>query len=100
MGSSAFTRNPDGTTRGDFALANEMGLHMANASLRTGTKIYHFTKVVDNRLATHIPAGTISWRMPNNSDEIPLGVSPGHSIHGYHYVFQVTAERHYRHCQW
>ena len=28
VGSSAFTRNPDGTTRGDFALANEMGLHM------------------------------------------------------------------------
>ena len=38
VGSSAFTRNPDGTTRGDFALANEIGLHMVHPSaLRTGT---------------------------------------------------------------
>ena len=32
VGSSAFTRNPDGTTRGDFALANELGLHMVHPS--------------------------------------------------------------------
>ena len=34
VGSSSFTRNPNGTTRGDFALASEMGLHMTNASLQ------------------------------------------------------------------
>ena len=33
IGSSAFTRNPDGTTRGDFALANQMGIHMVNPNL-------------------------------------------------------------------
>jgi len=32
-GSSAFTRNPNGTTRGDFALASELGLHTTNPSL-------------------------------------------------------------------
>ena len=33
VGSSALTRNPDGTSRGDFALANEMGVHMVNPGL-------------------------------------------------------------------
>src|SRR5882757_6551822 len=28
VGASAFTRNTNGTTRGDFAFANEMGVHM------------------------------------------------------------------------
>jgi len=28
VGSSAFTRNTDGTTREDFAFANELGVHM------------------------------------------------------------------------
>src|SRR5437762_2367126 len=30
VGSSAFTRNPNGTTRSDFAFANEMGVHMVS----------------------------------------------------------------------
>ncbi len=38
VGSSAFTRNPDGTTRGDFALADEMGLHMVNPALQNWYK--------------------------------------------------------------
>src|SRR5207244_888362 len=29
VGSSAFTRNTNGMTRGDFAFANQMGVHMA-----------------------------------------------------------------------
>src|SRR3954470_10726809 len=33
VGSSAFTRNTNGTTRGDFAFANELGVHMVNANL-------------------------------------------------------------------
>ena len=101
VGSSAFTRNPDGTTRGDFALANEMGLHKAKNSLQNWYQNLHFAKVVDNRLVTHIPAGTISWRMPKNSDEIPLGASPGHGIHGIPLrVPGYCRQRHYRHCQW
>ena len=34
VGSSAFTRNTDGTTRGDFALAGQMGLHMLGTNLQ------------------------------------------------------------------
>ena len=30
VGSSAFTRNTNGTPRGDFALANQMGVHMVS----------------------------------------------------------------------
>ena len=93
VGSSAFTRNPDGTTRGDFALADEMGLHMANPTLENWYENLRFSKVVEHRLATGIPAGTISWRMPRSSEEVPLGVSPSHSVHGYHYVFSVTAAK-------
>src|SRR5206468_1324027 len=33
VGSSAFTRNTNGTTRGDFAFANELGLHMVVGGL-------------------------------------------------------------------
>jgi hypothetical protein len=91
VGSSAFTRHPDGTSRGDFALAGEMGLHVANPIFQNWYKNLHFTKVVDHRLVTNIPAGTISWRMPLSSEEIPQGVSPNHFIHGYHDVFQVSA---------
>ena len=91
VGSSAFTRNPDGTTRGDFALANEMGLHKVNASLRNWDLNITFRKIADNRLVSHIPGGAISWRMPLSAEEIPLGVSPRHSVHGDHYVFQVYA---------
>ena len=36
VGSSSFTRNTSGTTRGDFALGAEMGLQMTNAACRTG----------------------------------------------------------------
>ncbi len=91
IGSSSFTRNPDGTTRGDFALANEMGLHMVNSSLQNWYLNLHFTKVADHRLASDIPVGTLSWRMPLSSEEIPLGASPNHGIHGSHNAFLVSA---------
>ena len=91
IGSSAFTRHPDGTTRGDFALASEMGLHVVYPTLENWYQNITFSKVVDHRLANHIPAGTISWRMPLSSEEIPLGDASGHGIHGYHWVFQVYA---------
>jgi len=91
IGSSAFTRNPDGTTRGDFALANETGLHMVNANLQNWYQNQTFSKVVEHRLAANIPGGTLTWRMPLNSEEIPWGVSPSRSLHGSHYVWQVSA---------
>ena len=57
-GSSAFTRYPDGTTRGDFALADEMGLHMAAASLKNWNQFGRLTKLVEQRLVSDPPA---SW---------------------------------------
>jgi hypothetical protein len=90
VGSSAFTRNPDGTTRGEFALADEMGIHMANPSLWNWGLNMGFAKVADHRLVSQIPQGELNWRMPQTSEEIPIGVSPTHTIHGEHFVWQVT----------
>jgi hypothetical protein len=92
-GSSAFTRNADGSARTDFALAAEMGLHIANSDLiQNWYQNTHFTKLLDSRLVDGIPDGTLIWRMPLNSEEIPLGVSPTHGVHGNHYVFSVNAD--------
>ena len=91
VGSSAFTRNPDGTTRGDFALANEMGLHMVYSSVNNWDQNFGFVKSVDHPLVFNIPSGELYWLMPLTSEEIPLGVSPSHINHGYHYVWRVTA---------
>ncbi|WP_157046190.1 Ig-like domain-containing protein [Geotalea uraniireducens] len=96
VGSSAFTRYPDGTNRGDFALAGEMGLHMANSNQTEsnnwnwyGNK--HFTKTTDHRLTSHIPSGTLVWNAPLTSEEIPWGNSPAHVIHGKHWTWSVVA---------
>ena len=91
VGSSAFTRNPDGTTRGDFALANEMGIHMVYSSVDDWDVNMGFVKLSDHRLVSNIPAGENDWRMPLTSEEIPLGVSPSRVIHGYHFVWLVNA---------
>jgi hypothetical protein len=92
VGSSGFTRNPDGTTRGDFALASEMGLHMVNLnSLQNWYLNLHFTKIGDHRLTADIPSGSLTWRMPLSSEEIPLGASPSHGLHGSHHVFSVSS---------
>jgi hypothetical protein len=77
-GSSAFTRNPDGTTRGDFAFANAMGAHSAIASLQNWTNNLTFSKPVDHRLISHIPGGVLTWDMPTAADEVSEGISPGY----------------------
>lgn len=96
VGSSAFTRYPDGTNRPDFALADEMGLHMANSNLTEsnnwnwyGNK--HFTKTANHRLTSHIPTGTLVWTMPSTSDEIPWGVMPDHAPQNLHWTWTVVA---------
>src|ERR1041384_1678000 len=43
-GPSAFPRHPDGPTRGDFALATEMGLHVAGPGLANWSANSTFTK--------------------------------------------------------
>ena len=68
IGSSAFTRNTNGTTRGDFAFANEMGLHMLVPGLTNWGQNSTYTKQVDHRINTHVPSGTINWRLPSASE--------------------------------
>jgi hypothetical protein len=70
VGSSAFTRRPDGTSRGDFALADEMGLKMAKHSLQNWTLNSYFTHWRDHRLVRPIPFGSVGWNMLSKADEV------------------------------
>jgi len=90
IGSSSFTRNPDGTSRGNFALASEMGVRMAIPGLLNWYENKHFTKTDNNWLISHIPSGQLVWRAPLTSNEIPSGVSPAHTIHNAHPVWHVV----------
>ena len=91
VGSSAFTRNIDGTTRRDFALANQMGVHMVNTNLQNWANNTTFTKAIDHSLVSHIPAGMLTWQMPSGADEVPWGISPTHALAGPHAIWQVLA---------
>ena len=92
VGSSAFTRHPDGTSRGDFALADEMGLHSATASLTNWYNNRHFSKLVSQRLVSDIPAGLQSWRMPMAAEQIPMGTWPDYAAHWDQKAWQVTSQ--------
>jgi hypothetical protein len=70
IGSSSFTRHTNGTTRGDFALADQMGLHMVSAALTNWASNSTFTRVSGHPLVAHIPEGTLTWQMPLASEEI------------------------------
>src|SRR5204862_3220183 len=75
--SSAFTRNTNGTTRGDFAIANQMGVHSFTPGLTNWRANVAFQKQADHRLVSHIPGGQpLYWEMPSSGDEIPWGISP------------------------
>jgi len=90
VGSSAFTRYPDGATRGDFAIADAMGVHMATASLENWYTNHIFSKVLNNRLVAHIPKGYLVWDLPRTADEIHWGTSYfGHFVENGHYDFKV-----------
>jgi len=90
VGSSSFTRNPNGTTRGNFALATELGLGMRNSNLQNWYENSVFTKVLDNRIVAHIPSATLNWNLPLTSEEIPLGTTTGHVVHQDHYAWAVN----------
>jgi hypothetical protein len=71
VGSSAFTRNPNGSSRGNFAFATQMGVSMVNSSLQNWTLNSTFTGVASQQLINHIPSGTtLTWQMPSAGDEI------------------------------
>ena len=91
VGSSAFTRRSDGTSRGDFALANAMGVHMTSASLSNWGACYSIIKQTDHRLISHIPSGALTWKMPRNAEETTWGTSPTHAYWGAHPSWQVQA---------
>ena len=91
IGSSAFTRNTNGTARSDFAFANQMGVHKFVSGLTNWAQNNNFTKTnqTGHRLTSHIPNGQNTWRMPSSSDEIPWGISPSHPFLAPHEIWQV-----------
>jgi hypothetical protein len=80
VGSSAFTRRTNGAGRGDFAIANQMGLHSATTNLLNWSANTTFQKTVAHDLTAHIPSGTINWHMPSAAEETPWGTSPSHTL--------------------
>jgi hypothetical protein len=70
VGSSSFTRNTNGTSRGDFAFAPQMGMHMVDSALTNWNINFTFTVVNNDFLVSHIPQGTLTWQMPSSSEEI------------------------------
>lgn len=91
IGSSSFTRNPNGTSRGDFAFANELGLHMATPGLTNWGFNQTVTKLSNHRLVSHFPDGPLTWRMPSYWEEISWGISPDHPFLEPHDVWRVVA---------
>ncbi len=91
VGGSSFTRNTNGTTRGDFAFANAMGIHMVNNNLANWYADYTLTNLVDNRLTSHIPFGGVIWRLPQTSEEINWGIDPYHNFSYPHDAWEIQA---------
>jgi hypothetical protein len=92
VGSSSFTRRPDGGPRGDFAFPDEMGIHSAPAdfyNLENWIWNSSFTKAVDHPILSHLPNGQLRWTAPASADETAWGLSPGHTGPYYHLVWNV-----------
>src|SRR4051812_29973435 len=89
MGSSAFTRQTNGAGRGDFAFANELGLHMSNTNLTNWVRNTSFSKATDHALVSHFPSGVLNWRMPLSSEDNSWGTSPAHVTQLTNLVWQV-----------
>ncbi len=91
IGGSSFTRTTNGTSRGDFALANAMGVHMVAAGLTNWGLTSTLTTTTNQRIINDIPSGANTWRMPGFSEEINWGTSPTHNYLAPHDVWQVTS---------
>ena len=70
VGSSSFTRNTNGTTRGDFALASAMGVNMINPGFTNWYFDDTFSKIANHPLLSMLPGGQVQWQMPQSADEI------------------------------
>ena len=90
VGSSAFTRNTNGTTRGDFALANPMGVHMVSAGL-TNWANNTFSKTLDHSLVADIPGRGAYLADAVSGGRDSWGISPSHILSGGHAVWQVQS---------
>jgi hypothetical protein len=91
VGSSSFTRNTNGTTRGDFAFANALGMHMVDPNLANWRANQYFLKLLNDRLVAEIPGGVLAWDMPTGADEIAQGITPNHSVLTGQLLWQVQA---------
>ncbi len=99
VGSSSFTRNTNGTSRGDFALANAMGVNMVNSGLTNWYFDDNFSKISNHPILSQIPGGQVVWQMPESSEEISwpvytrfTGETPNESNPGLpHMIWQVQA---------
>jgi len=89
VGSSAFTRQTNGAGRGDFAFANELGLHMSNTNLTNWVRNTTFSKSTNHALVSHFPSGVLNWRVPLSSEEISWGTSPAHITQLTNLIWQV-----------
>ena len=69
VGSSAFTRNPDGSSRSNFAFANALGINMVNPGLTNWVNDVTITKIANHSIVAHLPNGTVFWQMPSSSYE-------------------------------
>src|SRR6185369_6015878 len=76
-GGSSFTRNTNGTSRGNFAFAAEMGISMGLPGMTNWVNNSTLTRSVNHRLTSHIP-GTpwVNWNMPASSEEVSWGKYP------------------------
>ncbi len=91
IGGSSFTRNTNGVSRGDFAFANAMGVHMVAAGLTNWGLTSTLSTTTNQRIINDIPSGANTWRMPAFSEEINWGTSPTHNYLAPHDVWQVTS---------
>ena len=89
VGSSAFTRNPDGSTRGNFAFSTQLGVKMITPGLQNWVNNSTFLKAQDQRIIAHIPNQLLTWQMPSAADEISWGTSPNHSLPASHLAWAV-----------
>src|SRR5262249_32399482 len=94
MGSSAFTRNTNRTTRGDFSFANGLRFNMSLPRVAKWDLNNTFAKQFEHRLISHVLGGQLTWRLLSKSEEISWGISPDHNYlapHDLWRVFPVTA---------